>query len=449
MRIPRILEDFLGHVEAHPLRALYFFSWVGMAIAQNFLMVTLRHEGFSGKEMATVATMGPLLGFFAQPLWGMVADRFGRRRCMRLAILVWAAVYCRLYWVHGYWPLLLTIGALALAPPLQSLMDSVVLDFVEATGKLSYGMFRIWGAIAAGAGTAGAGFLIGARSTRTAFLWATGAFLVAWIFSRADRSIEPKPPVAEIPAKSVKEAGDSPPLPFLWTVRLALRRPYNFLVMAMGPTIRNVPLMTFLVIVLFVAISSTAFWNFNGVYFTDIGASSSLFGLSIAIDSIGEIPFYFLSYWIIKRVGLQRAILLTFICSTIRVFAYAFIGNPHIAVWVELCNGLSWTLFWVAAVEHVNQLVKPEWRATGQTLLNATCWGAGTVLGVLWNGLLLDYFKFHWMNVWVPLAIQKVCFVSGCMLAALTVVTALVFKVSQQKVSPAACASADVNEEAA
>jgi len=68
-------------------------------------------------------------------------------------------------------------------------------------------------------------------------------------------------------------------------------------------------------------------------------------------------------------------------------------------------------------------------------LLNASM-GAGTILGTLWNGFLLDYFRFHFINYWVPLAIQKVCFVSGLLLAALTIVCALVFKTGRHRVPP-------------
>jgi PPP family 3-phenylpropionic acid transporter len=409
MRIRGILSDLFGHVEAYPLRALYFFTWAGMCIAGNFFLVTLRHEGFSGKEIACVATVGNLLGFLAGPVWGMVADRFGRRRCLRVGTLVSAAVYFWRYWVHGFWPFLFTAAALALSPPLAMLMDAVALDFVEARGKLSYSMFRIWGGIAAGVGTAGAGFLIEGHPTRTAFLWAMGALLTGTLFGATGKSPVPKHAVEKITFKSI------------------------------GPVIRNAPLITFLVLVLFVAISSTAFWSFNGVYFTDIGGSSSLYGLAIAISAVAEFPIYFLAAPIFRRFGLQRALLFSFVCSTIRLFAYAFIGNPRVAVWIELSNGVSWTLFWVAAVEHVNQMVKPEWRATGQSLLNASCWGAGAILGTLWNGFLLDYFQVHFINHWVPLAIQKVCFVSGLLLAALTIVSALFFKIVKEQKPVAAC----------
>jgi MFS family permease len=94
-------------------------------------------------------------------------------------------------------------------------------------------------------------------------------------------------------------------------------------------------------------------------------------------------------------------------------------------------------------------MVKPEWRATGQALLNASCFGAGTILGILWNGFLLDYFQFHFINYWVPRPIQKVCFVSGSMLAALIIVCALVFKTGRQRVPAGACAVAGAGGEAA
>ena len=399
--------DLFGHVEAYPLRALYFFTWVGTSIAGNFLIVTLRHDGFSGKEIATIATVGPLLGFFVQPLWGLIADRFGRRRCLSTGLLISAAIYFRMYWVHGFWPFLLTVMVLALSPPLQPLTDALALDFVESKGKLSYGMFRIWGAIAAGFGTAGAGFLIEGHPVRTAFLWAMGGLIAAALFTRAGKSAVPHHTVEKVTRLDIASFA------------------------------RNAPLVKFLVVVILFVISSTAFWNFNGVYYTDIGGTASFFGLAIAIDSVAEIPFYFLAAPIIRRFGLRRVLLFTFTCAALRAFSYAFINKPHIAIWIELSNGVSWTLFWVAAVEYVNQLVKPELRATGQVLLSAACWGAGTILGILWNGFLLDYFKANFLNSFIPLAIQKVCFVSGTMLTVLTIASALVLTIGRRGASAA------------
>lgn len=420
IRIRGILEDLLGYPEAYPVRGLFFFTWAGICISWNFLFVTLRREGFSGKQIAFILSIGGIIGFFAQPLWGVLADRFGRRRCLRIATILTAAIYFRMYWLHGFWAFFFNAAVLALiSTSLAPLMDAVALDFVEARGKLSYSMFRIWGAIAAGVGTAGAGYLIEGHATRTAFLWGAGMLSAGIVFGAAGKSDAPQHTLEKITFKGL------------------------------GTVIHNLPLLGFLVIVFFVGLFSSAFWNFYGVYFTDIGGSSTLYGLAIAASAVGEFPLYFLAAPIFKRFGLHRALLFTFVCSTMRLFAYAFIGNPRVAIWIELSNGVSWTLFWVGAVEYVNRLVKPEWRGTGQTLLYGSCFTAGTLLGNIWNGFFLDYSKNHFFNPWVPLAIQKLCFVSGLFLAVLTLVSAIYFKIVRQQAIEVADVPRSAVEEAA
>jgi PPP family 3-phenylpropionic acid transporter len=406
MRVQGILGDLFGHVEAYSVRGLFFFTWAGICISWNFLFVTLRREGFSGKEIAFILSMGGIIGLFAQPLWGVLADRFGRRRCLRIATILTAAIYFRMYWLHGFWAFFFNAAVLALiSASLPPLMDAVALDFVEATGKLSYGMFRIWGAIAAGVGTFGAGYLIEGHATRTAFLWGAGMLVAAIIFGLTGKRGAAKHALEKLTLK------------------------------AFGTVIRNLPLLGFLLIVFFVGLSSTAFWNFYGVYFTDIGGSSTLFGLAIAMSAVGEIPLYFVAARIFKRFGIQKALLFTFVSSTLRVFTYAFVSNPRIAIWIELSNGISWTLFWIGAVEYVNQLVKPEWRGTGQTLLYGSCFGAGTLVGNLLCGFFLDYSKYHFANPWVLLPVQKLCFASGILFTGVTLASAVYFKSVRQPVA--------------
>jgi PPP family 3-phenylpropionic acid transporter len=404
-----IIEDFLGCAEAYPVRGLFFFTYAGICIAGNFFFVALRQEGFSGKEIGLLGSMAPLIGVLVQPIWGVVADRFDHSRCLRLATLVTAAIVVRMYWVRGFWPFFYITALLALfRAPLQPLMDAVALDFVEARGKLSYGMFLIWASIASGVGTAGTGWLIEGRATRTAFLWGAGMMLAGILCGALGKRATPKHSIEKTTFKGL------------------------------GSVVRNVPLMAFLLIVFFVFFCSTAFWNFNGVYYTDLGGSSILFGLAVAMASTGEIPFFFLAAPIFKRVGLHRTLLFTFAFSTLRLFAYAFISNPRVAVWLELSNGISWTLFWVGAVEYIKQIVKPEWRATVQSLLYACSFGAGTILGVVWNGFVLDYSRRHFQNPWVTLPVQKLFLASGLLFAAVTLVSVVYFKnVRQQPLAAA------------
>ena len=231
---------------------------------------------------------------------------FDHCRCLRIATISNSRDTFLMYWVHGFWPFFFIAAALALfRAPLQPLMDAVALDFVEARGRLSYGMFLIWASIASGVGTAGAGFLIAGHATRTAFLWGAVALLAGVLSGAAGKSVVPKHTIEKVTFKDF------------------------------GSIARNLPLLAFLFIVFLVFFCSTTFWNFNGVYFADLGGSSTLFGMAVAIDSAGEIPFFFLAAPIFKRFGLQKTLLFTFACSTLRLFAYAFISNPRVAVWLE------------------------------------------------------------------------------------------------------------------
>jgi hypothetical protein len=50
----------------------------------------------------------------------------------------------------------------------------------------------------------------------------------------------------------------------------------------------------------------------------------------------------------------------------------------------------------------------------------------------------LDYFQVHYINSWVPLAIQKVCLTSGILFAVLTALSALYFRAVEQQATVAA-----------
>ena len=66
------------------------------------------------------------------------------------------------------------------------------------------------------------------------------------------------------------------------------------------------------------------------------------------------------------------------------------VKNPHWAIAIEVLHGISWSLFWVTCVEIVNMWVAEERRATGQSLLYASYFGIGAIVGNFWTGYLQD-----------------------------------------------------------
>jgi MFS family permease len=173
----------------------------------------------------------------------------------------------------------------------------------------------------------------------------------------------------------------------------------------------NWQLVIFLTVVFFYGVGTSPVWSFYGVYLDDIGASHGLKGFAFGLDAAIELPFYFFSNVFVKRFGARKVLIFAIATFTIRLFLYSFISTPLLAVSVELTHGLTYSLFIVAAVECVNQLVPPAWRATGQSLYAAACFGAGTLAGNTLAG---------WMYDLMPL--QQVYRLCGWLLLTVTVV---------------------------
>ncbi len=101
-------------------------------------------------------------------------------------------------------------------------------------------------------------------------------------------------------------------------------------------------------------------------------------------------PFFYFSARIIRKLGLKTTLIITVFSTSIRLFLYSVVSNPEIAIFIEIFQGISWSLFWVCCVQYVDLLVKEEWKATGQSLLYASFLGAGAIVGNLWTGYLYE-----------------------------------------------------------
>ena len=66
-------------------------------------------------------------------------------------------------------------------------------------------------------------------------------------------------------------------------------------------------------------------------------------------------------------------------------------------------------------MEFVNKLVKEDWRATGQSLLYASYYGAGAIVGNLWTGYLSDtkmkIAEIFLLNAGIVVAVAVMIFV--------------------------------------
>ncbi|KAI9027111.1 major facilitator superfamily domain-containing protein [Phycomyces nitens] len=193
------------------------------------------------------------------------------------------------------------------------------------------------------------------------------------------------------------ETEDSPPEPTPTTLIELLRQPRVFLffltMMLMGAALNMV------ISFLFIFLKQ------------DLGASSSLVGLTGLVGSVTELLFFFYSRDLIRLFGIKSLIILGHVLTIVRVFAYTILPKgptgATIALGLHLLNGIAFSALWGAGVVQADELAPPSLQATSQGVLAAMYAGVGAGMGSLMGGVLYDRYGANQMFY---AAISLTCF---------------------------------------
>lgn len=367
--------------EVAALRLVYFLVFCCTAAWLPIMADFLRDQGLSPIRISFLLSLTPLLMLLVQPLYGLLADRWGYRKSLQLSCLMGALSFLAYLGEGGFiYLLLITTTMSVFYNGLQPLLDSLSLGVAARDSRFSYGKLRIAGA--AGWAFTGiiTGQLIDVLSTTVIFGVAAISLLIAFAVCFT------------LPAdKAARQDNDRPRLAH---VRIILARQRVWVL---------------LIAVVFISAGTSPIWYFYSTYLKELGASASWVGISLSFQGLCELPLFFFSALIIARLGYRFCLLLTIGATVLRLSLYSIIGNAYAVLPVELLHGFSWSLFWVVCVELVNRWVEPRYRATGQSLLYAAYFGAGVIAGNFWTGYLAEsswkMTQVFWVNAGIVLLI--------------------------------------------
>jgi len=133
-----------------PLTLFWFAYFGSLGIFFPFFTLYLRENaGLSGTEVGLILAITPLVGMFAQPVWGQIADRTGARsRTLAFLTTGTALGYLGLGAASGFWPIVLATAMLALVgSAIFPMMTSVSLAILRDAGRHAFGHVRAWGTL--------------------------------------------------------------------------------------------------------------------------------------------------------------------------------------------------------------------------------------------------------------------------------------------------------------
>ncbi|KAI9137978.1 major facilitator superfamily domain-containing protein [Paraphysoderma sedebokerense] len=152
--------------------------------------------------------------------------------------------------------------------------------------------------------------------------------------------------------------------------------------------------LVFLFVMLCNGIGNSVISNFYWIYLMDyIGVDEKLLGLTVPFRIILEIPFFYYANKILRLYSLRTAIILPHITTIIRLLCYSFLPK-HASAWIilpiELFHGISYALFFAAAVQFGAIIAPRGGESTVQSLITGTYATLGGGIGALLGGFLLE-----------------------------------------------------------
>ncbi|XP_053672708.1 major facilitator superfamily domain-containing protein 6 [Anopheles nili] len=142
-------------------------------------------------------------------------------------------------------------------------------------------------------------------------------------------------------------------------------------------------------------------WNFLFWHLEDLASAQegcghstwikTLEGIIMSIQTFGgELPFFFLSGWILKKIGHIHAMSLVLLGFGVRFLLYSLLTDPWWVIPIEFMNGITFGLFYATMASYASIVAPPGTEATMQGLVGAVFEGVGVSLGSLLAGNLFN-----------------------------------------------------------
>jgi len=306
----------------------------------TFLPAYLRGLGLSGREISMVFAVTPLLALVVPLAWAYQADRTHRHdRILRIVVGGAWLGFSPMLFAHSFTVVFVGWALYAsFAVAVGGLADAFAVARVRAGAV--YGRLRLWGSV----GYVFAAVLLGAVLSARAH--------------PADRLV----PIAQWLALGTG---------FAAALRLrgpgeATTRPRPSDVMAL---LRDSRLRLLLAIAALHWICLAPYNVYFGVFLEDIGLGPLALGLAYSTGVVMEVIVLMTFHRLQTRFRLPTLLVATFAVSAARWLAIALSRAPGTLIALQALHGMTFGMFWSAAIALIAEIVPPSLRATGQALL--------------------------------------------------------------------------------
>jgi MFS transporter, PPP family, 3-phenylpropionic acid transporter len=340
--------------------SFYFLYFAALAAFAPYIVLYWQSLGFSGPQIGLLTFIPPLVTLVAAPIWTGFADaRRAHRLLMALAIAGIAVLVAVLPAVSTFGAaLLLSPLAAFFMAPIVSMSDAATMNLLAQEGRPQmYGRLRLGGTFGWAIAAPLVGVLVAARGIPWAF-WTYAAVMILALLVSLQLSY---------PAH---------------TQRVSVWR-------GMAGLLRKSEWVFFLLIGVVTGMGFASVNSYLFAYLKELNIGTALAGLALTISTVSEIPIMFFANRILGRLGSRGMLTLAMGATGFRLLAYAAFTTPAGILLLQLVNGLTFPMFWIAGVAYASERAPQGMQASAQGLFGAATTGIGAALGGLLGGILI------------------------------------------------------------
>lgn len=394
----RSVQNHKNHFvkQSTTIKLLFFLTYASAASWLSFFNMFLKNNvGLSDGQIGIVIALQQFSMLVVLPLWGIIADRFGRKNVLSLVMFL-AIIALYGFLIQNTFISILAFMLLftVIYNPITPLLDSIALDYIESKPGQSYGIYRLWASVGWASSSAITGTFI--DETNAQYIFIIASTILAANFIILKFIYKPIATYRTLQTLRISSIAD---------IFLSDKRLYIMLIIMMCYGVFSAPMHQFI-----------------NIYYLSIGASYKHVGYAYLFQALAEVPFFIYGKKIIERFGARKLIVFTMLVSSARLISYGMISNPWTAILIGTSHGISLGLFLLSFVAFVHQFIAPEYRATGQSFVYAFYFGGGLALGNMTTGAISD-----------QVGMQQTMLIQGTLIFLLVIVTVIIFGVLNKR----------------
>lgn len=361
------------------LSALYFIVCGALACYYPFMLIYYQGNKLNYSQIGTLFAINSLIAVIAQPLWGILTDKYlNTRKSFLLALALSSILVLGFLLVKGYVPISIWVVIFVIfQSPILSLNDAFCYEVIDSNKSLQYGKLRLMGSI----GYAVIALIMALVIKHTSV---SSSFFAFALLGALGVTVLKGIKVKSGPVRNVLDFND---------VASVLKN-RRFLLLAIS------------------AMPVSASMNANSNYLATLIQSThgdvSNIGFLWFIIAISELPAFYFGGKLFSRFGEVNMYLTSLGFYILRFLLDSFCGQYQLVIAVQLLQAITYPLYIMATLQCISNTVPNKARTTAITVFAAITGGIGGFIGSKTGGLIIQTF-----NVFILFRVMSVlCIIS-------------------------------------